>query len=595
MNARITPIATEQPSSIRRTPATVVLIVGAVALMAALRLVALTSDAYLRLDWSAGLLTDEGFYIHNARNIALFGAARQDEFNNSLISPVLHALQTMVFLNFGPSAVSARLISVAFGLATVVFLFVGVRAAVGHRAAALAALFAGLDHIGLLFSRMALMDTPAATAATGAFAAFACASAATDKRRRWALLAASGVLIALAFVTRSLYVYLFPAPFAALWWSLRRGEVSRIQAKADLAAVGAGLAGALAVYYVVWALPHQAELSRMSSYYLNHQLLPQSVGKLGKNLLSAVFGDYRGISPYLFRHTPILFCLALVAIGWGTRVLRVRPESPADKGHSSGAPTVFVILWMSVGWAALALVNYSPTRYYVTTLPALYAVAAIVLSDLGRWSFVVHSTRQADRLKRAVLGGFLGYHSATALVHHEGTLSPTWTVVVLTIVAIVVGRTAYSLPEVCCRRRFQINKYACLVGGWVLVNTYWLGDWATHMKFTQHEASLRLAAALPAGATIIGDVANGLCLDNRLRAVNVIPGLCNDKSPTTAGIAPRFIAILDDRWKEKFWTEHYPKLVSPERRLMKLDVLRWTVGIYPVEDERASMTLRSWN
>ena len=45
----------------------------------ALRTVALDTDAYGRLDWSAGLLTDEGFYTHNARNVALFGAPRTDE------------------------------------------------------------------------------------------------------------------------------------------------------------------------------------------------------------------------------------------------------------------------------------------------------------------------------------------------------------------------------------------------------------------------------------------------------------------------------------------------------------------------------------
>src|ERR1044071_7649153 len=76
-----------------------------------LRLIALRSDPYSSLDWSAGLLTDEGFYIHNARNVALFGHARTDEFNNMLLSPWLHYLQVGVFQTFGTGAVQARLIS----------------------------------------------------------------------------------------------------------------------------------------------------------------------------------------------------------------------------------------------------------------------------------------------------------------------------------------------------------------------------------------------------------------------------------------------------------------------------------------------------
>ena len=34
-----------------------------------LRVIYLDADAYPRLSWSSALLTDEGFYIHNARNL----------------------------------------------------------------------------------------------------------------------------------------------------------------------------------------------------------------------------------------------------------------------------------------------------------------------------------------------------------------------------------------------------------------------------------------------------------------------------------------------------------------------------------------------
>src|SRR5947209_744501 len=96
-----------------------------IALAVTLRLMALRSDPYPSLDWSAGLLTDEGFYIHNARNVALFGHARTDEFNNMLLSPLLHYMQIGVFRLFGPGSGPARSISIVCGLATVLFLFAG--------------------------------------------------------------------------------------------------------------------------------------------------------------------------------------------------------------------------------------------------------------------------------------------------------------------------------------------------------------------------------------------------------------------------------------------------------------------------------------
>ncbi|HXG23059.1 MAG TPA: glycosyltransferase family 39 protein, partial [Chthonomonadales bacterium] len=150
-------------------------IFGAVVLCVLLilaRVVALRSDPYLRLDWSAGLLTDEGFYIHNARNVALFGQARLDEFNNMLLSPVLHGVQVAVFQVFGVGAVQARLISVVCSLLSLALLWDGLRRVFGGRMAITTVLFLGLDHANLLFNRMALMDTPAALGAVAAFYAF---------------------------------------------------------------------------------------------------------------------------------------------------------------------------------------------------------------------------------------------------------------------------------------------------------------------------------------------------------------------------------------------------------------------------------------
>src|SRR5262245_57517523 len=121
-----------------------------------LRIIALHSDPYPSLDWSAGMLTDEGFYIHNARNVALFGHARTDEFNNMLLSPWLHYLQVGVFTYFGAGSVQARLISVVFSLLTLLVFWAAMRRAFGYRIAWTAAIFLGLDHTNLLFNRMAL-------------------------------------------------------------------------------------------------------------------------------------------------------------------------------------------------------------------------------------------------------------------------------------------------------------------------------------------------------------------------------------------------------------------------------------------------------
>ena len=80
-------------------------------------------------------------------------------------------------------------------------------------------------------------------------------------------------------------------------------------------------------------------------------------------------------------------------------------------------------------------------------------------------------------------------------------------------------------------------------------------------------------------------MAPGLSLDNSFRAIHVQPGLANDDKPVErfAG-SPRYIVILDGRWKERYWLQNYPELVAPERRIKLARVLRWDIGIYAVDN-----------
>ena len=122
---------------------------------------------------------------------------------------------------------------------------------------------------------------------------------------------------------------------------------------------------------------------------------------------------------------------------------------------------------------------------------------------------------------------------------------------------------------------------------WAVVNTYWTGDWLLHLSYRQKEADRWLAERLPPNSTLIGDVAPGLCLNNRFKTINVIPGLANDGAVVEQFGAPRYILILDgSKWREHWWEEHYPDLILPSRRLLTFrNLLRNSldVGVYSVD------------
>jgi len=196
---------------------------------------------------------------------------------------------------------------------------------------------------------------------------------------------------------------------------------------------------------------------------------------------------------------------------------------------STGALSVRLFaVWMLSLWGLIACINYAPSRYYVLFYPAMAGLAAFSLATMQE------TVRQRNR---------------------------------------ILGVMAKVLPT-------------AVLALWGAINLGWMGDWLLHLTYRQRDADRWLAENLPPDSVLIGAVTPGLCMNNRFKVVNVIEDLCNDDRPVEQfAPAPRYILILDDRWKERWWVKHYPELVAPERRIHAFPhLLRsfFTVGVYPV-------------
>jgi 4-amino-4-deoxy-L-arabinose transferase-like glycosyltransferase len=563
-----------------------------IALLVGLRLYALSSDAYTRLDWSAGILTDEGFYVHNARNIALFGHARTDDFNNMLLSPLLHYLQTGVFLTFGTGAVEARQISVVCSLLTLIALYSALKRTFDNRIALTGVIFLGLDHCNLLYNRMALMDTPAALPAVLAFWAFTKALQASSsnedgkKTNPGIWFAVSGILLGITLVSRMLCLYLVPVPFIGLYFYRRRVGTEAAQRK--WMPIFAGLMAVCVLYLAVWYLPNRAEIAPMNAYYRTHQMQPRSVNHLIENIKHAFVGDFRGEAPYLFRHTPILFALVLILLA----SLAVK-RSDGDQAETSSivsSGTAYLTAWLLLGWAMLAVISYSPSRYYVTVYPAFASLAAVSIWRLREIVEILTAPNFRAKLARTALVGFLVFHAVLSVVHYGGVVSKPLTVVLIYGLPVIAAAVSLLWKGNAGKLSQSATSRLALATGamWCLVNGYWLTDWARSLAFSQTQMSRWLGQNLPSGSVLIGDVSPGLCLDNAFLAIHVQPGLVNDRQPVErfAG-APRYAVILDGRWKEQYWLRQYPRLVDPSRRIKLARVLRWDIGVYAIDGPAA--------
>ncbi len=570
-----------------------ILWIPAVLLMVGIRLVDLESDPYRWLDWDTGLMTDEGFYSHNARNVALFGHPRTDEFNNMLASPLLHYLQSAVFTAFGFTTVNARLISVLLSLLTIVIYFAALRRSFGIRVAVTATLFLGLDHTNVLFNRMALLDTPATLLAVCVFYAVVRASDVQSKRRI-AWLAGCGVLLGLTFVTRSLCLYLIPAALIAFALPSRDPISIRVRIGRIGPLIG-GLMVVLLLYAVMWYLPNKNEIDHMNGYYRMVQLQPDSVGRLAANIRIAFLGDRYGVFPYLFRHTPVLFALALLGL-WGAVCLH-RPNCPTSPTRQTPTtqrpndPTtqLFLAAWLLSAWALFAVSNYAPNRYFVSTYPALFGLASIALWRLPGLISTVRLNDRKTAVGMAIVAWFLGYHALESVLHRGGLLSPSATLWVLYTAPTLLSAALFRWPIRIPDRRLSPARYRLMVVvpiliGWTGINAGWLADWWVHREYTLSESSIWLSRNLPPGSVLMGDVAPGLGMDTPFVTANVMKGFANDARPVESfAPRPRYVLTIDGEWKTPYWNERYPDMVDPSRRIRHWRVLRWMIGLYPAE------------
>lgn len=560
-----------------------------------LRVVYLQSDPYPGLSWSSALLTDEGFYIHNARNVVLFGRPVTDQFNNMLIMPVLHFLQLAVFRVIGVGSVQARLISIVLSLAALLAYYRGVRITIGSRAALVAVTFLALDHISFLYNRLALMDSPASDFLVFAFYLWA-ESLDKSRGRKLSLQFLAGLVLVATAGIRGLAVPAFVAPLVAL------AIVSRLSGKAlrgrDVAGrllptlVGV-LTGAI-IYVAAWYAPHSGELHRVNKFY-SGQLLPRTLQDLAHNCYVAVFGDGRGLLPYMLHHSPVATIIVILILPLAPTVFRATKSTlQAEDGiHCEDAiqwgAFGYATAWLASLWFLFVIANYSPSRYFVLSYPAL---GILVGWAVERARELVANVRRCW-LPITLVGALCVYHAMVSTADRVGYLPDASSMmgwlggaIAILVFANVTRRTSLLI-------RLESIPARNLIGlcgvAWLLVNVGWTGDWLTHLTYRQRTASRYLARTVPEHSVLFGALAPGLCLDNRLQVVPIIEDLCNDNAPLNRyHHVPKYVVMLDDNeWREQWWLRHYSDRLKPKKRIAAFPHMlrqRFIVGVYAVND-----------
>ena len=517
----------------------------------ALRVVCLCSDPYPSLSWSSALLTDEGFYLHHARNAILFSQNLQDQFDNSLIMPLLDLAQRGVFSWFGVGFVQTRLISVFCSLFSILFLYGSLKNFAGRECAVAAAALYGLDHVTLLYSRMGLMDTPALLPILAGFYSFSCACHSFRNERHGEgnlALFLCGLCLIAGYATRGLSVLVFPAPLIALTFF---PFAEKKQRKKSFVLLLGGLLLGFALYFMFWMVPHRIELANVNRFYLTHQLLPGSPSQLLKNIGNAFFGVERGMFPFLLRHTPVLTIGTLLSLFTFFRERSEKPISPER---------IFLVSWVLVGWFLCSVISYSPSRYYVLFLPGMAALCTLTFGEKVESKEVTPFSPFGIK----VLKAFCVYHLSLICLSAVPFSFGVAGVLAILISLLPLNRLSAFLSSFVASNAKRRKMFYTL---WAIVNTGWLLHWSFTLSYTQRDSAQWLTTHLPANSVLYGDVASGLAPNLPFRVVPVIPGLSNEALPIISPGSPRFLLILDNPYLPKFWKERYSALIQPLQKV----------------------------
>ncbi len=453
---------------------------------------------------------DEGAWVHNARNLALWGESRTDNWNPVYIAPVFTALEYGSFSLFGVGTWQARMVPVLSGLAAVCLLIAGLHAIAGRGAALVGGTLLATNYMFIMWNRAALMESTMTAFLVAGWAAYAM----SDRRPLWGVVA--GVCAVLAFFTKAAAAFFVAALVLDALATLVRSRDRR--RAAGLTLVGLAAAGLVAA--VVFVLPEWSEYYRYNWLTAVERKPSYAV----RDLLDRA--SWLPVAQDAFSRMWLI--LVAATLGLSVIVARWRIARPAER---------LLVLWVLVGLLELTVHDSGNARRYVMFIPALIALAALVVAaERPRLPFDLAASLARRRWLALPLILFLGYlvfGSLLRLVFQDDAEAGRFALTVRLATASAVAFAGLLLWQWSATVRWLAARRGpvWVMPAFLVVSIGWNGalyvQWASARTDLNYEASVEVGRQLEPGTLVHGKLANGLSLENRIRPVFVGNGFGN--------------------------------------------------------------------
>jgi 4-amino-4-deoxy-L-arabinose transferase-like glycosyltransferase len=452
---------------------------------------------------------DEGAWVHNARNKALFGAWREDQWNPMYIAPVFTGLEYVSFAAFGVGVRQARLVSELAGIGSVLLLALGVRRIGGNVAGLIAGGLLATNYVYVMYDRAAIME---ALMVAFIVASWFC-SVRAEERPWWG--AVAGVMAVLAFFTKAAAAFYIGALGLAAVSQLLPARGGHQNARRAALWTLAGLAIACGVVAALFVLPNWSEYR-----FYNWQM---SVTRKPSYDVKSI-ADRLSWFPVLHdTFTRMWFEVCVGVIGaWGL-LLRWRTTRMTER---------LLVLWLAVGTIELLVHDVGNERRFVFLIPALIAITSLVLG--GSVGLLPDEASRIPR-RRIWLAAPLIVYTAYVLIAPIARLPFLYVVkdsvrlsaVLALALGLIVVLTWPRAARLLSRGGWRVPAAAGLTAAIMAADLVQFFQWASSRTYKNYEASRAVGRALPEGTLVHGKLANGLALENRIRPVFVGHGFGN--------------------------------------------------------------------
>ena len=567
-----------------------------------LRLVHLLADPPQNLSWSLGLFFDEGIYNHNARNKVLFGQWRLDEWNDFYYAPLSSLLKYWVFKFFGVGRIQMRLVSVVFSWFSLIFVYFGVKESYNKRTGFLAVLLLGINYIYLMYNRLGMQDTQtlALFILTFYFWQKGIMSLKSEEEKgehvprimfsaswEWYFFL-TGVFCFITYTFKNLFLYLLPAPFAALifYALLQSSYPNRLRRYGTaIAYLVSGCVLSFLLWFTLFYLPNKHAIQQFGSYMMSLMFPKIYLKQLLVNIFQTPFFHY-------FSKTPVILLGSLFFLFYIYYLLC------SEKRAQIHPTDIFLTFWFWAAFLFTGMLAYRPTRYFLPIIPPMCLLTArlIYLSATAtrisfpkklHWGFPFISVAWLTLIfYYGIIPLNLRYFKWESVIFEKtqrGLLISFCIAIVLTMSIVYCYRTwRYKNAAIGSWRYFIVLIIIFLTGTSIYLNGEYYYQWVRAPEYTIETIGQELVARLGKNVYIGGMDAPGVAFDTPYKTLFSWDNFVNYRENPIEKYKLTHLFLADSKnvSERRYYIQKYPHNMARATLLEQYEVKDATYNLF---------------